>query len=450
MTTSTSPLDQLEQQQSRQQPSPQTQLSPLEQLEQAPQPTEQSPPQDQPGFLQRAYETSPLPGIVDAARGTYHDLADTPQKQADALHGVVDSIAGGDWRGAANHAMSLLFGSENPFQDAAKSVIQSYVKQAAAKPADVAKEIPGASGLAKYVSDVKAGNTSGAIGDVVGTASSIAPMLLGDEASRATVGKVGDVLVPEKLRNAVSDTVKPIVSEDAAAAKAQPEAQQAVRTSAQGAGAAETPSIRSAFEDAGDKVMAQSKAAYRTLDDATGGRFQRFGDQIRNLQMKMNEVAGLDDDLYEKYELKRNEIETVQANVIDDLVQSGKIDSGLADEAKANFKKASALYDLDAAVKSSTSGVRPEMAAEGSTPETLDANKLLPRLNKLNDSGRLAQAIGEKGAAQIIRDVDSAARSRARAVSTAKMVKTIAKYGAVAGGVGSLYEGAKHIFGGGK
>jgi hypothetical protein len=418
-------------------------------------PAEQSQPQDQPGFLQRAYETSPLPGIVDAVRGTYHDLADTPQKQADALHGVVDSIAGGDWRGAANHAMSLLFGSENPFQDAAKSVIQSYVKQAAAKPAEVAAEIPGASGLAKYVNDVKAGNTRGAIGDVVGTATSILPMVAGDEASTTKAGdivsKAGDVLAPEKLRNAVADTVakaKPLVSEEAAGQTAQPEAQQAVRAAAQDAGAAQTPSIRSAFENAGDQVMAKSKAAYRVLDDATGGRFQRFSDQIRNLQMKMNEVAGIDDDAYEKYELKRNEIETVQANVIDDLVQSGKIDSGLADEAKANFKKASALYDLDSAVKSSTSGVRPEMAVEGSTPETLDANKLISRLNKLNDSGRLAQAIGPDGAAQIIRDVDKAARSKAGAVSTAKLVKTVAKYGAAAVGLGALGHGAASILGG--
>ena len=416
---------------------------------------EQPQQQEAPGFLQRAYETSPLPGIWDAVKGEYHHLANEPQQQADAVHGMVDAIGSGDWRGAANKAMTLLLGNENPFQNAAQSVIQTYVKHAAAKPADVAAEIPGTSGLAKYVSDVKAGNTSGAIGDVVGTAASVLPMLAGDEASTSKAGdlasKAGDVLVPEKLRNAVTDTVgkvKPLVDEEAAAQTAQPEAQQAVRTAAQDAGAAETPSIRSAFENAGDQVMAKSKAAYRVLDDATGGRFQRFGDQIRNLQMKMNEVAGIDDDAYERFELKRNEIETVQANVIDDLVQSGKIDSGLADEAKTNFKKASALYDVDAAVKSSTNGVRPEMAAEGSTPESIDASKLLTRLNKLNDSGRLAQAIGPDGAAQIIRDVDKAARSKAGAVSTAKLVQKVAKWVGIAGGATILGQGAAHILGG--
>ena len=96
-----------------------------------------------------------------------------------------------------------------------------------------------------------------------------------------------------------------------------------------------------------------------------------------------------------------------------------------------------------------TTGVRPEMAVAGSTPEMLDAGKLLPRLNKLNDSGRLAQAIGEDAAAKLIQDVDKAARTKASAISRVKLAKQIAVGAATVGGAGYLGHKAFGILGGG-
>jgi hypothetical protein len=56
---------------------------------------------------------------------------------------------------------------------------------------DVLNQIPGADAAKNYIADVKAGNTPGAIGDVVGGVSSIAPMLLGDEATATKVSGCG-------------------------------------------------------------------------------------------------------------------------------------------------------------------------------------------------------------------------------------------------------------------
>jgi len=440
----TNPFEQpLQSEQARQTP---TAGNPFDAPLQSEQQTQQ---QDQPGFLERAYETSPLPGIVDAARGTYHDLADAPQKQADAVHGMVDSIAGGDWRGAANHAMSLLLGSENPFQDAAKSVIQGYVKQASAKPADVAGEIPGASGLAKYVNDVKAGNTGGAIGDVIGTASSVAPLLLGDEATRT---KAGDVVsdAATKARN--------LVSEDAAAATAQPGVQGAIRDAAEqqsnairareGVGPEAPPSVRDAVQNVGDSIMSRSKAAFQQLDEASGGRFQRFSDTIENLRDKANEVAGIDDDAYDKLTQKANDVEQAQSDLIDKLVADGKIDPDMAESAKTDYKQSQALYDLSQQVRNSASGLRPELGS--GTPETIDPAKLSPRLNKLYDSGRLQQALGDEGAARLVQQVDEALRTKASALKTVKLVKNITKWAGIGGATLALGHGAASILGGGK
>ena len=90
-----------------------------------------------------------------------------------------------------------------------------------------------------------------------------------------------------------------------------------------------------------------------------------------------------------------------------------------------------------------------DVAGAGSTPEMVDASQLLPKLNKLRDSGRLAQAIGEDGAAQLIRDVDKAAQTKASAISRVKLVKTVGKYAAIATGLGALGHGAASILGGG-
>jgi hypothetical protein len=411
---------------------------------------QQQTPAAQPGFLSRAYETSPLPGIFDAAKQSIADFVKGPDQAAQAFNEMIGSLSQGNFSDAAHHAAKLLTGSESPFQEAARSVIKEYTQNALANLKKVQQgdvsEIPAGNAVKNYVADVRAGNTSGAIGDVVGGVSSVLPMLLGDEAS---VGKVKGAIAD--TAESVAGKVKPLVSEEAAGVTGQPEVQSAVRDVAKATEptAIETPSVRSAVESAGDQVYSRSKSAYAQLDDATGGRYQRFTDQIRNLQNKMNEVAGIDDDAYESYELKRNEIETTQNNLIEQLVQDEKIDPKLAEQAKTDFKQSMALYDLDSAVKASTKGVRPEQATAGSTAEMLDPQKLDVRLQKLNDSGRLAQAVGEDGATQLIQRVDGALRSRTAAISRAKFIKATLKYVGIGSAALATGGGLAHVLAGG-
>lgn len=162
-------------------------------------------------------------------------------------------------------------------------------------------------------------------------------------------------------------------------------------------------SIRDVGKNTADQILAKSKAAYQTLDEASGGRWQRFDDSLANIREKMQEKSGIDDDEYDRLEQKQNEIETSQANLIDELKTSGKISPELAEEAKGNYKKAQALYDVDAVIKSSTTG----RAGVGKGIETVDPNKLTPRLHKLYDSGRLQQG-AESHAAEFIDHAENA------------------------------------------
>jgi hypothetical protein len=168
---------------------------------------------------------------------------------------------------------------------------------------------------------------------------------------------------------------------------------------------AEAPkSVRDAFKTQADAVLEKSKAAYKELDSASGGQWQRFDNALKNINRQIQEKVGIDDDAVELLEQKRNEIETSQAQLVEDLKADGKVKPELADKAKADYKKAMALSDVDNAVKASTKG----RAGVGQGIETVDPNKLAPRLQKLYDSGRLKQAVGEDAASEFIGHAENA------------------------------------------
>jgi hypothetical protein len=429
---------------------------PFAHLVQAVQPSTQG----QPGFLSRAYEASPLPGMWDAAKGAVNDLVNAPVQGEQTFHEMTDALRAGDFRGAVGKAAKLLVGSETPFSDAAKSVIAGVTKDAHQAGRDIQARNLAAipvvgTAVNNYKNDVAAGNTSGAIGDVVGGVASVAPMLLGDEAT-ATEASDAASTATDAVKSAAGKA-KALVSEDAAAAKAQPVVQGAIRDVAEqqsnvlrakeGVGPEAPLSVRDAVQNVGDAIKARSKAAFSQLDEASGGRWQRFDDALSNLRDKMSETAGVDDEAFEKYSQRAQDVEASQNDLINQLVSDGKIDPDAAEGAKADYKQANALYDVSQQIRNASSGLRPELG-EG-TPEAVDPAKLAPRLNKLYDSGRLQQALGSDGAAQLVKQVDEALQTKTSAIKTAKLVKTIGKAAGAAIGLGALGHVAAGVLSGG-
>jgi hypothetical protein len=188
--------------------------------------------------------------------------------------------------------------------------------------------------------------------------------------------------------------------------------------------------IRTTIEDVSNDVKAKSQGLYRQLDQATGGRWQRYEDQIKNIETKMDEVNGVDDDAYDRLETKRNDIETSQAQAIEDLKAKG-IDPKIADDAVAHYKQAMALRDLDKAVKISTTGdVRVGMS------EKVNPKMFVNRVQKLYDSGRLEQALGDEGADALL-----------KAAYAAKTARSIRNWTLAVGGLAAAYGGFGHLFG---
>ena len=62
---------------------------------------------------------------------------------------------------------------------------------------------------------------------------------------------------------------------------------------------------------------------YQKLDAATDGRFQRFDDALRNVNQRLREVAGLDDETEEALLKRKSEIEQSQQDVFDQAKAAG-------------------------------------------------------------------------------------------------------------------------------
>ena len=219
--------------------------------------------------------------------------------------------------------------------------------------------------------------------------------------------------------------------------------QQGVRavldTVAKDAGVTPSPSasIRDVAGQVADAVIARSKSAYQTLDTATGGRFQRFEDALRNVNQKLRETAGLDDENEEALLKRKSEIEQSQQDVFDQAKAAG-VDPKLVDSARADWKQAQSLYDLDSQIKMSAGGMRPELAGPTSSPEVLDPRKAFDRLNKLYNSGRLQQAVGQSQSEAIIQHADAAFLQQQKILARQKALKAAGKVTGTGAAIGAL------------
>jgi hypothetical protein len=184
-----------------------------------------------------------------------------------------------------------------------------------------------------------------------------------------------------------------------------------------------SPSLYKTFQEAGDAVLAKSKGQYATLDAATGGRFQRFTDQLSNIRQKLNELTGTEEDVQKEAALLKSqrESEAGMEAAFEDAKAAG-VDPALVDEASANWKQGQALHDLDTAVFRSTTG-KPAGVGEKGLPEMVDPRKLAPRVTALWKSGRLEQAIGPENSVDLIDVVGTAAKHQQTVMRTKVFLK---------------------------
>jgi len=206
-------------------------------------------------------------------------------------------------------------------------------------------------------------------------------------------------------------------------------------------------SIRDAAQQVSDSVRARGSAMYKALDEISGGQAQRFRDAAQNISDKLGDIVGLDDDKEADLIAKQKAIDAAHKAMLDKLQAAGH-PRDMLDQADAVWTQQGALSDLNNSIRQSTSGMRPELASgENSSPETVNQKVLFTKINRLNDRGRLAQAIGSDNAANLLNHVDqsylAAQRIAARNAWIGKAAKVVGLGGAAGAAVGELH----HLFG---
>jgi Skp family chaperone for outer membrane proteins len=212
-------------------------------------------------------------------------------------------------------------------------------------------------------------------------------------------------------------------------------------------------------------IETKAKGLYSQIDQAMGGTaFQTYNQQIDNVRRALRTSAGINPDADGRLIERINDLEDAKSKAWELAKQAG-VNPDLGDAANALWRQKSALEDLGKQVQGSITGLRADLAnGVQAAQETLSPAKLSTRANRLYNTGRLQQAIGERAddllratesTKQRLQDaVTSAAEQTKAAKGTAAQQsavvsrnRALATSSAGAVGAGGVFELLRHLLG---
>ncbi len=275
-------------------------------------------------------------------------------------------------------------------------------------------------------------------------------------AGGAAAGGVGNVVIPGAINSAkelpaLFDTLKSVVKPGIVQDAFQGDIRRIINEAAQEHGVAPSSaaSIRDVANDVSNSLQARAKAGYQALDNATGGRVQRFSDSIKAVQKKLSNLNGIatpDDE--GAWVEKLNELTDAHEKAMQEAEAAG-VPRALLDQANGDYKKAMAMADLNRAIRASSEGLRPELAsgANKPLPEKVNTGKLFSRVNKLYDSGRLQDAVGAGRSGDLLRATNDAHAINQTVQNLRNVAGSTAKHVGWYGSAGVVYELLHHLLG---
>ena len=223
-------------------------------------------------------------------------------------------------------------------------------------------------------------------------------------------------------------------------------AQPAAKTALKEASGSDASSLRESLSDPITEAETNAKELYKQIDDATGSDIKALGEKLRVANRAIRKSVSASED--EALEARRDQI-TERINEAKQQARAKGVDPKVLDQADAEFKRMSALTDVEKRVFKNPEIVQGNEVS--GTPETIDIDKAVKALQKLQDSEkyggpRLEQAFGEEGAKTLLDKFYGAQRQGVHAMKMQKVAKWI---GSVAG-AGALAEGGRVLFSSGK
>lgn len=406
-----------------------------------------------------------LEGIGEGVFGTIAGASDLADKMT------------GTMPGAANHYLHTLAGDNDATRGTAQTVgrmgetlAEFILGDEALKGLSVSDRLLKASKAARTIEESPAlmrifdagvrAIRSTAVGATQGALKSGGDV--NDSIGAGIAGGVGSAVIPEAF-----DAVKAIphvagvVSEAMRGAEkvVQPELQGALRqmlsdvAAENGISVPKDKAMRDVAEHVGEQLKAKGSSLYRDIDTALGGtRFQSFDEQISNVRKALRNDTGVDHDLTGRLIERLNDLEDAKANAMHTAIEKG-MDPRDFQQANAYWRQGSAIQDLSAIIRRSTSGLPENLkdgsdAANASNGEVVSPNKLSPAIHRMRDSGRLSQAIGPSRADELLRQVESARARTTDIAANRKIIRKVVTGGAAAAGATGLgyggYEIAQH------
>jgi hypothetical protein len=165
---------------------------------------------------------------------------------------------------------------------------------------------------------------------------------------------------------------------------------------------ADDVSVRDIANKLGDQFYARSKDMFAKVQKVTGVDLDDLNTKIQTLSDKIEDAVD-DPEKAGRLEQQQRALQVKAEDAFDKAKENG-LD---VDQAKSDWKKYNASYDLGKQIRMSTTG------RAGISAETVDLDKLSPRLHKLYDSnsptqlGRLQQLAGDQEATSLLSRVDT-------------------------------------------
>jgi len=245
-----------------------------------------------------------------------------------------------------------------------------------------------------------------------------------------------------RLAGAVSDAVR------GADTVVQPELQSSIRqilsdvAAEHGITVPSDIAMRDHAEFVGQAIKARATSIYRAIDDALEGtKFQSYDDQLSAVRKALRTDTGIDHDYTGKLVERLNELEDAKA-----AAQQKATDAGISPDAfnraNAYWRQGSAMQDLSAKIRQSTTGLPENLmngskAATNAAGEVVSPVKLAPRVHVLRDEGRLAEALNQSRADDLLRSVEAAKARTAQISATSRTLGTVARHAGYAAGAGT-------------
>jgi hypothetical protein len=372
-----------------------------------------------------------------------------------AFEGIKNSVAGYEAYEKARSSGAGVIDSLKAASDTMKS--RDAVAQQVQQRADEFKKDPGAANaralfdvLGLLVTGTGAGTglsagVSGLKTAAAETTIAAEPAIAAEAGAEAAAPKTGLITNVKNVAKQVAQGEK----------IAQPQAQEALRTGVRagsteaGVTAVQPPSLRAIVEEPIHSLDASAKAAYRQIDAAAGTDFKALNEKLSNTEYQIRQLTDTEEDVAKEAALEKartatmDKIEAAKQQAIDNGV-----DPKLLDKADAQFKQARALEELEAKVFKNPNVVAGN-AVRG-TPETINVDSAVKALQRLQDKeefggSRLEQALGKKGADDLLNDMYAAQRAGTKALARQQFAVKLAKYGLPAAATigGAAYELAK-------